>query len=194
MTRRSWTVPVSATLIVLFLALPAVRAGLEADMSWHMLVQLPVLAVCGGCWGRAVPEHIKAVLAPWNRQGISGLLLASLTGLFWMLPRALDLALEQPGIELAKFLSLPLLVGLPVALSWPVAGFVVRGLVLMETIAMLFRIGWLYLVAPVQVCANYRVDAQQVLGRAMLGIGFALLAVLIWRVVWGRVRVDSGAG
>ena len=48
MSRRSWTVPVSATLVVLYLALPAVRASLEADMSWHMLVQLPVLAVCPG--------------------------------------------------------------------------------------------------------------------------------------------------
>lgn len=177
---------------LLLLALPPSRRLLETGMLLHMLVQLPLLAAGGWLLGNDLLRRVDWLTSSsWNHRGISGLLLASLVGLAWMLPIALDAAVEQAWIEFLKFLSVPVLIGAAVALGWPRAGFVVRGLVLMEVIAMCFRIGWLYLVAPQRLCANYRVDEQQMLGRVLIAIGVVILAVLAWRLLWGQLRIGD---
>jgi len=130
----------------------------------------------------------------WNRSGISGFVLASLTAIVWMLPRALDAALDAPPIEIAKFISVPLLIGGPLAISWPRAGFVVRGVFLVEGVAMTFRLGWLYLVSPVRLCSNYLLSDQQQLGKIMLAIGGTICLLLAWKLVWGRIDVDTARG
>lgn len=183
--------PWLAVLLWLALALPPTRRTMEANMSAHMLLQLPLLALCGGWMTRALSDHPTQALAAWNRSGISGLLLASLTSLYWMLPRALDHAIEDPWFELAKFLTVPLLIGAAVALSWPRASFVVRGLILAETIATAFRGGWLYLAAPKQLCANYLLAEQQRLGRYFVAAGVAILLVLAWVLIFGQVRTNE---
>lgn len=159
-----------------------------------MLVQMPLLALTGGWLAQARPGWLDRRLAPWNHQGISGLLLASLTGVVWMLPLALDAALDDPRVTLAKFLSLPLLIGAPVALSWPRAGFVVRGVVLLELTATAFRLGWLYLISPVRLCSNYLLDDQERLGRLLLAVGLAVVLLLAWKLMWGRINTGPEAG
>src|SRR5574337_1603129 len=123
-------------------------------MTLQMLVQIPLLAFAGGLAVGAVPRRVDDAIATWNIGGISGVLLASLAGTVWMVPRALDAALDDPVVALAKFVSVPLLVGAPLALSWPRMGFVVRGVFLVELIATAFRLGWLYLVSPERLCSN----------------------------------------
>ncbi len=173
------------------LAIPPVRHLLEATMTGQMLVQIPLLALAGWGIAQGVPAWLDRALARWDHRGISGLLLASLTGMVWMLPLAMDASLE---VTLAKFLSLPLLVGAPIALSWPRAGFVVRGVVLMEVIATTLRLGWLYLVSPVRLCSNYLLDDQQRLGQLFIAIGFAILLLLVWKLMWGRIDTSRISG
>lgn len=175
----------------LALALPAVRHAVEATMTLQMLVQIPLLALAGWCLRPLLPPRAGAALVPWNRGGISGLLLVSLTAMVWMLPRALDAALEEPWVEMAKFTGVPLLIGMPLAISWPLAGFVVRGVFLVEVIATAFRLGWLFLLAPQRWCSNYLLSDQQRLGKAMLAIGVAISLVLAWKLVWGRIDADG---
>src|SRR3546814_6332231 len=103
-------------------------------------------------------------LAAWNWQGVTGLLLASGAMACWMLPRVMDAAATQAWVDTVKYLSLPLAVGVPLALSWPAAGFVVRGLFVAEAIATCFRLGGLYLAAPVRLCTIYPIGDQQRLG------------------------------
>lgn len=172
------------------LAVPPLRHALEATMTLQMLAQMPLLALAGGWLAHGTPQWFVRRIATWNHQGISGLLLASLTGMVWMLPLAMDAALDDPRFTLAKFLSLPLLVGAPVALSWPRAGFVVRGVVLLEVIATAFRLGWLYLISPLRLCSNYLLDDQQLLGRLLLALGVAIVVLLAWKLMWGRI--DTG--
>jgi hypothetical protein len=107
-----------------------------------------------------------------------------------MLPRMLDAALETPWVTLAKFVSVPLLIGVPLAVSWPRAGFVVRGAWLVEVVATAFRLGWMYLVSPVRLCSNYLLDDQQRLGQWMLAIGVLATLVLAWKLMGGRIDVD----
>jgi len=181
-------------LLWVVLAIPLVRHELESTMLRQMLVQLPLLAVAGWLSAAWLPEAVRRPVARWNRSGITGLLLASVTSMVWMLPRVMDAALTDPRVTWAKLLTVPLLVGVPVALSWPRAGFVVRGVVLVEVIATTIRLGWLYLISPDRLCGNYLLDDQQRLGRTLLVIGFAILAVVVGRLLWGRVDVGTPDG
>lgn len=172
------------------LAVPPVRHALESTMTLQMLVQIPLLALAGWLLARGTPDWFERRLAGWNHRGISGLLLASLGGIVWMLPLAMDAALDDPRFAVAKFLSVPLLIGAPVALSWPRAGFVVRGVVLLELTATAFRLGWLYLISPVRLCSNYLLNDQQQLGKLLLAVGFVIVLTLAWKLMWGHI--DTG--
>lgn len=175
----------------LLLMLPPARHALEATMTLQMLVQLPLLVLAGWWLVEFLPRRMFEPLAGWNLGGVSGFVLASVVALVWMLPRALDAALDVPWVEAAKFASVPLLVGAPLAISWPRAGFVVRGVFLLEAIAMAFRLGWLYWVSPVRLCSNYLLDDQQRLGQIMLAIGVAACLLVAWQLIAGRVAVGD---
>jgi len=173
------------------LALPPVRDLLEATMTRHMLVQIPLLGLVGWCLAPLLPQALADRLAGWNRSGITGFVLISLAAMIWMLPLALDAALEVPRVTVAKFLSVPLLIGLPLALSWPRAGFVVRGVFLLEVVATMFRLGWLYLASPQRLCSNYLLGDQQQLGKSLLVIGGVISLLMAWKLLWGRFNVDD---
>jgi len=178
--------PSTAAVLFAALLLPPARAWLEGRMSLQMLVQIPLLIGTGCLLGGALPPRIAAGIARWNHHGITSLVLATLAGMFWMLPRSLDAAVSEPWMAFAKFTSVPLLIGLPLGLGWPRMGFVVRGVFLLELIATFFRLGWLYLVSPVRLCNNYLLDDQQRSGMAMLVIGGLVLAGAAIKLVWGR--------
>jgi hypothetical protein len=187
MTAAAWRLaPPVAALLFVALLLPPSRRLLESSMTLQMLVQLPLLISTGYLLREAVPAPLAVAIARWNRHGISGLVLASLAGMFWMLPRSLDAAVSLPWMAFAKFASVPLLIGLPLGLSWPHMGFIVRGVFLLELIATFFRLGWLYLVSPMRLCNNYLLDDQQRAGETMLVIGSVILAGVLAKLLWGR--------
>lgn len=175
-----------AALALLVLLAPPVRRFLEASMTAQMLLQLPLLIGVGVLLSHALPHGVRARVSPWNRLGITSLVLASVASAFWMLPRALDASVTVPLVTAAKYLSLPLLVGLPFALGWPQMSFIVRGVFLLELIATFFRLGWLYLVSPARLCNLYLLEDQQRLGDCMLVIGGALLLGVAGQLLWGR--------
>ncbi len=175
-----------AALCWLALVLTPLRSLLEASLPSHVLAQLPLLAALG-CWvGHAGRARLEPWQRSWNGGGIAGMLLASFTIAFWMLPRWLDASLEDPVVAAAKYLSLPLLAGLPLAISWPRLHPIIRAVVKIEVVAMLFRLGWLYLIAPDRLCNNYLLDEQLMLGRALLATGAALALIWLAPAFFGR--------
>ena len=104
--------------ILVALAVPSSRAMLEASMATHMLVQIPLAAAAGALLAPSLPLRLRELLGRWNDYGIPGTVLALGISAYWMIPRALDAALASAAVEAMKFVSLPLLVGLPLALSW----------------------------------------------------------------------------
>ena len=77
-----------------------------------MLVQIPLLALAGAFMVPArCPVAGEAAIGGVEPGGMSGILLALIASSWWMVPRALDLALASPAMEVAKFVTLPLLVG-----------------------------------------------------------------------------------
>ena len=158
----------AAALLFTILVLPSSRHVLERVMLAHMLVQIPLLAGVGVLGAGALPASLKARIAKWNRGGLSGTLLAIIASSWWMVPRALDLALASPLMEATKFATVPLLVGLPIALSWSRLGAIGRGFVLANVLPMWAVVGWAYIAAPVRVCNYYLVDQQVMAGAGLL--------------------------
>lgn len=183
-SHRSCALP---ALLFLLLLVPPIRHVLEGSMTMQMLVQMPLLILVGVLLSRATPARRTRVMAGWDCHGINGFLLATLVGAFWMLPRSLDAAVTDPRFALAKYLSMPLLIGLPFALSWQRMGFIVRGVFLLELIATFFRLGWLYLIFPGRLCNSYLLNDQQRLGRCMLFIGALLFLWTAGTLLWGRL-------
>lgn len=167
----------AALALVTLLALPPLRVWLEGSMAGHMLVHIPLLTAAGVLAAFALPPHWQRRLAAHNTCGLPLTLLAGFVSTYWMLPRALDAALTNPWMEAAKFVSLPVLAGLPLAVSWRPLGVIGRGFVAANFISMLAVLGWLYIVAPVRVCNNYLVNQQAFAGWLLVaGAGLLFLA------------------
>lgn len=162
--------------IYVALATPHARAWLEASMSGHMLVQIPLLAAIGIAACRLLPERWQEALLAAAGGPVACVLAALFASSYWMLPRALDGALANPLIEMAKFVSLPALVGAPLALAWRRLAMIGRGFVWTNFISMLAVLGWLYIAAPVRVCNNYLVDQQASAGWLMVKLSLLLFA------------------
>jgi Na+/citrate or Na+/malate symporter len=175
-------------LLWLLLALPPLRGLLESAMPLHMLVQLPLLALVGVLAGLRLRARLAAVLDRHDPHGIAMLLAAVFMTAFWMLPRSLDAAIETLPMEFFKFTSIPLLIGVPLALAWQRLHPVARAFVFGNFLSMLAVLGWLYLVAPVRLCNYYAVGEQALTGRLLLLI--ALICLLSW--CWQALRGDTG--
>lgn len=160
----------------LLLALPATRSWLEASMVTHMLVQMPLLVALGALAAVCLDERRRQSLLALLGGPVSSIALATFASSYWMLPRALDAAIGGGLTEAMKFLSLPLLVGLPVALAWQRLGPIGRGFVWTNLISMLGFLGWLYLAAPVRVCNNYLLDEQSRVGWLLVNLAVLLFA------------------
>jgi hypothetical protein len=166
---------IAGLFLYVILVLPPVAAWLEASMTGHMLVQIPLLAIAGGLVARPAARGGRAELAGFNAGGVPGLLIAAFAVVVWMLPRTLDAALSTPLAEAAKFTTVPLLIGAPLALSWPMLPHVARGFIWANLVSHAAVLGWLYSVAPNRLCTRYLFDQQAVLGAALLVVALALL-------------------
>jgi hypothetical protein len=169
---KSWIIGAAAIWTALWL-LP-LRIALERDMATHMAVQLPLLVGIGVVLATALRPLEPRWLAEADWLGIPGILMVIFATSFWMLPRMLDGALANPVLDLAKFLSLPLLAGLPLGLSWwrmPPLG---RAFIWANFIPKLGAIGGLYLAAPTRLCAYYRLDQQAAAGWTLIAVATAL--------------------
>lgn len=189
---RRTTPCVLAALLYAVLLLPFARRGLASSMLLQMLVQIPLLAAVGWLMRGLVPRDIAETWS-WNWNGVTGLVLATLAAAVWMLPRSLDSAAGDPLVDAAKFITVPLLIGLPLSVSWPRMGFVLRGYLLSELIGMCFRLGWLYVVSPDRLCNRYLIDDQQRTGWYLIIAGFAILLWICARVLFGGPRPSRQA-
>lgn len=132
-------------------------------MVGHAL-QLTLLALSGGILARALGPIDAGHVHDLNRFGITGTLLSLVTLSLWLLPVSLDRALDHAAWEIAKFITLPLLLGLPLSRSWPRLPVVVRGVIWGNIPPMAVVMGWLYREAPERLCNNYLVNDQELFG------------------------------
>lgn len=176
----------AALLLAVALALPPVRVLLESSMLRHMLLQAPLLLLAGALLAGAAGPRLRTALAHWNAYGITGLLAAGGILSLLMVPRVLDLALVQPGVEAAKF-ALLLLTGAALRLSWKPAGLLVQGFFLGNVLPMTAVAGQLYADSNVRICNAYLLDDQARLGEWLIAL--ACLFAVIWLAQVARTMV-----
>ena len=167
--------------------LPPVTRIFESSMVLHMLVQLPLLMICGLVIARF--GGIKRLLNAIDPAGYASAVLASGWLIFWMLPINLDAAQNDIFFRLLKVLSLPLL-GITAYWAWVRLGGVGRGVLVLEAWAMLMRTGWIFMISPEQICANYLPFEQHMTGQILLQTG-ALIAVFI--IIYAFFRKEAAA-
>jgi len=179
----------------LSLWLRPLRLTLESDMAVHMALQVPLLIALGVLVAAIVRSHEPRWLADADWLGIPGIVAVVFGTSFWMLPRALDGAVADPAVDLAKFLSLPLLVGLPLGLSWRRMPPLGRAFIWANFIPKLGAIGGLYLAAPSRLCAYYRLDQQDAAGWTLIviAVGLGLLWFVAAFVGWPPRRQEPPA-
>ena len=90
--------------------------------------------------------------------------------MIWMLPRMLDASLVYAGYHFAKFTTLPLLLGLPLAFAWKNVGAITKAFFICNLISMLLVLAWLYIEAPVRLCNYYLIEEQKILGVCLIYI------------------------
>ena len=161
-----------------FIVFTPIGLWLESMMTTHVLIEIPLLISIGVFFGHVSFPTIKRALILCNGGGVAGILIASFGLAFWMIPRWLDASLVDPLVAISKYASLVMLVGVPLAWSWHRLHPIGRGVVKIEFLAMLFRLGWLYLVSPNRLCNSYLLEDQIWLGR-----GFLVLA-LVLSITW----------
>lgn len=161
----------SGTALALFGLAWLLRTPLEAHPVTHMLVQMPALVLAGALM---VPPTAASSRSRWNDGGWAGLIVAVGTLVLWMLPRSIDAALAEPRVDLLKFVSLPLLAGVPLALGWARAHPLLRGFLQAKAVSMCGVLAFLYLHAPVRLCNGYLETAQRELGMAFVALALAL--------------------
>lgn len=154
--------------------LSPIRTALESDMALHMAVQVPLLIALGVLLAASVRRHEPCWLADADWLGIPGITAVVIGTSFWMLPRALDKAVADPAFDFIKFLTLPVLVGLPLGLSWRRMPALGRAFIWANFIPKLAAVGGLYLAAPTRLCAYYRLDQQELAGWTLIAIAIAL--------------------
>ncbi|MED4202513.1 hypothetical protein [Neobacillus mesonae] len=154
--------------MIIFLALPPVAKIMESVMIIHMHMQMPMLIIAGFLIAKVIQSKFPGFFDKWNRNGLPGIMLFIIIVSFWTLPRTMDEALNEQSMEIFKFISLPLLAGIPLRDSWKRLEKLGRNVVIILFTILFFAMGWLYVDAPVQLCNNYLIIDQIILGWGFL--------------------------
>ncbi|MBK6322745.1 MAG: hypothetical protein IPF38_11285 [Burkholderiales bacterium] len=174
-------------ILLVLMALPSARNALEASMARHMLLQFPLLLCGGALLAAGIPQRLRQALACWNAYGISGLLASALVLAVLMVPRALDLALVNPGIEAAKCAVL-VVAGGALRLSWRPAGLLVQAFFLGNVLPMTAVVGQLYIDSPTRICNAYLLDDQALLGQWLVWLALAVAVGWLAQAAWAVAR------
>lgn len=147
------------------------RGALEATMLGHMVAQIPMIFFGGLLLGSRYARD-SALLASYDRHGLTGLTALLFISAYWMIPRALELSLTMPGHELAKFGSWALL-GALLPASIARANIVIQLFYLANFCAITAIGGMLYQDVPEQLCNAYLKDDQALTGAFLIIVAVA---------------------
>ena len=156
------------------------RSWLEATMQRHMLLHVPLLFFAGVAWAH---DSRRRAQSAWNAHGVAGLLFATGVLMTWMVPRALDAAVEQPLVDVSKA-ALLFAAGALGHLSWRRASVLVQSFVLGNGAWMTASIGLMLVDSPERLCANYGAGDQRSSGVALITVTIGVMLLFALRHVY----------
>lgn len=178
---------VAAGVALALIALPPLRRALESGMAAHMLVQAPLLMLCGAALAHGLGPRTQERIARWNSHGLAGLFAFALGTALLMVPRLLDLAVADLRVDVAKAAVL-LACGAALRLSWRPAGALVQGFFLGNVLPMMAAVGQLYQNSPLRLCNAYLLDDQARVGAVLVGATVAIGAIWFTALVSRMTR------
>lgn len=171
--------------IVLLIALmiPPVATLMESVMIIHMHMQMPLLVIAGFFIARFFLDRFPRFFEKYNQNGLPGILLFSIIMIYWMLPRTMDEALTLQSVELFKFISLPFLAGVPLRDSWKKLSKVGKSNLITVFTVIFLGLGWVYIQSNDQLCNNYLVIDQMILGWGFITMAICMVIYLIYTLI-----------
>ncbi|MBM4760971.1 hypothetical protein [Bacillus sp. B15-48] len=166
--------------LLVVLMLPPVANVMESVMIIHMHMQMPLLVISGFFMARLIQKKIPSFFEKYNENGVPGILLFTIIMLYWMLPRTMDEALTVQSVELFKFISLPFLAGVPLRDSWSKLSNTGKNALIIFFTIIFIVMGWLYVQANAQLCNNYLVIDQIILGWGFITMAICMVIYLIY--------------
>lgn len=166
--------------LLIGLMLPPVADLMESIMIIHMHMQMPMLVISGFFMGQFFQRRFPHFFSKYNQEGIPGILLFIIIMGYWMLPRTMDEALTVNSVELFKFISLPFLAGVPLRDSWKKLSKNRRNYTIAFFTVAFLGMGWLYLQANDQLCNNYLVVDQMILGWGFITMAICMVIYLAY--------------
>ncbi|SOB99377.1 hypothetical protein SAMN05880501_102194 [Ureibacillus xyleni] len=177
-------------ILYVFLILPPVASLAESVMTIHMHMQMPLLVVVGFLFTPFLKQTFPNFFVQWNAKGVPGILLFMVITVYWMLPRAMDEALNIRAIETFKFISLPFFAGVPLRDSWSKMNRLWKSITFIFLTLTYGMIGILYILTPIQLCNNYLMLEQKTLGWSSLVTALCFLAYLILNVTIDKSKYE----
>ncbi|SFA89321.1 MULTISPECIES: hypothetical protein [unclassified Bacillus (in: firmicutes)] len=167
-------------LLFVVLSLPPVADFLESIMIMHMHMQMPLLVISGILIARFFQIKFPGFFEKWNGNGVPGMMLFIIIISYWMLPRAMDEALNLPMVEVFKFISLPFLAGVPLRDSWVKLSSNLKNMTIVLFAVMFIGMGWLFIMATDNLCNSYLVMDQIILGWGYITMAICLIIYLCY--------------
>jgi hypothetical protein len=174
---------IAGLLLLLALMIPPVATLMESVMIIHMHMQMPMLIIAGFFIGRFFLDRFPQFFEKYNQNGLPGILLFTIIMVYWMLPRTMDEALTVQSVEAFKFISLPFLAGVPLRDSWKKLNKVGRNNLTTLFAVMFIGFGWLYIQSNAQLCNNYLVIDQIILGWGFITMAICMVIYLAYSLL-----------
>ena len=195
MTKIGRFTAAAASLVIVLataLSVPPLRSLIEQSMVWHMVVQMPLLALGG--WLAMSAGSRQPTLArwsirldAWNRYGLTGFIAALMVFSYWMLPLTLDRAVVLPSADALKLLSL-LAAGALLRHSVARAPAVLQLFFMGSAVPMAIWLGVYFASTDLRLCNAYSLQSQIYTGWGLAGLAAAIGAA--WLV--GLLRHPEG--
>ncbi|MDH5681624.1 MAG: hypothetical protein OEZ36_08555, partial [Spirochaetota bacterium] len=162
--------------VLIVLVIPPVDKYLDANMSRHMLIQIPFLLVLGYLSG----HRLRHKLISSNQRGLPGFIFFVGTMIFWMIPRSLDEAALSSLVDNMMHFNM-LLAGFALGHSASRLTFPLKGALAIYGLSMIISMGFAYSNYNSLICAAYNLEQQRELGGYLLYLSPVLfIALIIW--------------
>ena len=159
--------------VAVAMSVAPLRSVIEQSMLWHMVVQMPLLALAGWLAMAAASAPQGPDLSAWNRYGLTGFIAALMVFAYWMLPLAIDRAVLLPAVDVMKLVSL-LAAGALLRHFFDRAPAVLQLFFVGTTVPMAIWLGVYFASTDLRLCNAYSLQSQIDAGR-----GIALLGMLL---------------